>query len=310
MRSIRFITPLLAALTVGACEDSGINDTGNARLTIMLTDAPGDLAEAQVKIEKLVLMRSAADSLSSDSTRRIELTPKVTGYIDLLNLTGGRLLELIDDELVTEGNYAQLRVYIDEAFIELKDGRVFATAGAELPAGTTSSGTLKCPSCSSSGFKVFFTNGGLNIQGNSTVVLDFDAHQSFGHEAGKSGQWIMRPVLRASATTVRLGTIKGNVALAAGLTPPTCGGAATTVAQFIPVAVTGTDTLTGTTNATGEYRIGAVAPGTYTLGFARELTFTNGDSLTVAATPSVASVSVAQGDSATANYTINTLTCH
>lgn len=301
---------LVAAFALGACDDESVNGTGDARLTVMLTDAPGDLEDAFVKISKVVLIRNAADSTSQNATGRIEITPDVTGYIDLLNLTGGRVMELIDSEAVEAGSYSQVRVVVDEAYIRLKDGRVFATAGADLPAGVTAAGTLKCPSCSQSGYKVNFGGAGLNIQDNSTIVLDFDAHQSFGHEAGKSGQWIMRPVLRATATTIRLGTIKGNVTLGTAVTLPTCGGAATTLAQFIPLAVLGTDTLAGTTDAAGAFRISAVLPGTYTLGFARELTFTNGDSLTIAATPSVATIAVAQGDSVTANYSVTAATCH
>lgn len=311
MRSTRYLMGLLvAALTLGACDDDSVNGSGTGRLSVMLTDAPGDLAEAWIKIEKVILVRNAADSLSTDSTRRITITPDITNYINLLNLTGGQLLEIIDDESVPEGTYSQIRVVVDEAFIKLKDGRVFATAGAALPTGTTRSGTLRCPSCSSSGYKVFFTGGGLNVSDNTTVVLDFDAARSFGHEAGNSGQWIMRPVLRAAATTIRLGSIRGNVALAQGVTLPQCGGAPSTITQFIPIAVMGTDTLTGTTTSTGSFRISAVAPGTYTLGFARDLTFTNGDSLTITAAPSVSTVAVAQGDSATANYTISAASCH
>jgi hypothetical protein len=312
MRSTRFFMPLVAAaLALGACDDGGVTDgSGRGRLTIMLTDAPGDMAEAFIKIEKIVLFRTEADATSNNATGRIEITPDVTDFIDLLNLTGGQLLELVDDEEVGEGSFAQMRVVLDEAYIVLNDGRVFATAGAELPAGVEADGTLKCPSCSASGYKVKFAAGGLNIVGNSTVVLDFDAAQSFGHEAGKSGQWIMHPVLKATATTVRFGTIKGSVALAQGVTLPACGGAATTLTQFVPLAILTPDTLTGTVDAQGAFRITSVFPGTYTLSYAKDLTFTNGDSLTFTAAPSVPTVNVAQADSATANYSISAASCH
>ena len=312
MRLKQFWVPVLAtSILLGACSDDSTTGTGNGRLTVMLTDAPAaDLAGAFVKISKVVLIRSDADSTSTDSTRRVTITSDVTSYINLLNLTGGQLLQLVNAETVPEGTYSQVRVYVDEAYLQLKDGRYVATAGAALPAGVTSSGTLKCPSCSQSGYKVIFNTGGLTISGNSTVVLDFDAHQSFAHEAGKSGQWIMRPVLHASATTVKLGAIVGNVALASGVTLPTCGGAATTVSQFVPLAIMNGDTAAGTTTSTGAYRISAVFPGSYNLTYAKELTFTNGDSLTVTATPSVSSVNVAQGDSASANYSVTAATCH
>jgi hypothetical protein len=72
----------------------------------------------------------------------------------------------------------------------------------------------------------------------------------------------------------------------------------------------GPDTLSGTTDATGIYNIANAVPGTYTVGFAQDITFTNGDSLTFAATATPASVTVAQGDSAKSNFQITAATCH
>ncbi|HEX6557810.1 MAG TPA: DUF4382 domain-containing protein [Longimicrobiales bacterium] len=312
MRSTRLFLPLIAAaaLALGACDD-GVSTGGSGRLTIKLTDAPGDLAAAYVKFDKIILLRSAADSMVADSMRRIEFVPTVTDYINLLNLTGGQLLDLVSGASVPEGAYSQLRVVVTDAYITTKDGRTFATAGATLPAGVTSSGTLKCPSCAQSGYKVSFSGGGLNILGNSTVVLDFDAQQTFGHEAGKSGQWIMHPVLRATATTIRFAKITGNVAVMdTTVKIPTCGGQANTLAIFQPLATAGTTTLTGIVDSLGAYKIGSVLPGTYTMGYAQDVSFTNGDTLTFAATPSVATVTVAEADSATANYQITAATCH
>jgi hypothetical protein len=174
----------------------------------------------------------------------------------------------------------------------------------------TAAGTLRCPSCAQSGFKVKFSQSGLVITDNSVITIDFDAGQSFGHQAGNSGQWIMHPVLRATATTVQLGRITGNVTLATGVTIPTCGTQANTVAAFKPLAIMGPDTLSGTTDATGIYNIANAVPGTYTVGFAQDITFTNGDSLTFAATATPASVTVAQGDSAKSNFQITAATCH
>jgi hypothetical protein len=310
MRRLGFLAVMATAAVLAGCSDDPTGGEGNARLRINLTDAPGDLKEAFVKIDQIVLIRRDADSISGSGSGRVTITPDVDDYVDLLKLTGGKVLELVDTAGIPEGSYSQLRVIIDEAYVTLKDGRTFATAGAELPSGVTSSGTLKCPSCSSSGFKVKFGGGGLNINGTSVVTIDFDAGQSFGHEAGNSGQWIMRPVLRATASNITFGRITGNVALATGVTLPVCGGAANNLSVFKPIAVLGTDTLSGTTDSTGVYRIANVVPGTYTLGFAKDITYTNGDSLTITAAPSVATLAVVSSDSARANYQITAATCH
>lgn len=309
-RRFGFLAVLLTAVALTACEDELTGGDGTGRLRVSLTDAPGDLAEAFVKIDQIVLVRSNADSTNANSSGRIEIKPDVLGFIDLLGLTGGRVLQIADTAGIPEGTYSQIRLVIDEAYVKLKDGRVFATSGATLPAGVTANGTLRCPSCASSGFKVKFNQGGLVINETSAVVIDFDAGQSFGHQAGNSGQWIMHPVLRATATNIDFGRITGNVALATGVTIPACGATTNTVAVFKPLAVIGTDTLSGTTNTQGVYNVAGALPGTYTLSYAKDITFTNGDSLTFAAAATPATVTLAEGDSVKSNFQITAVTCH
>ncbi|MGH7460729.1 MAG: DUF4382 domain-containing protein [Longimicrobiales bacterium] len=309
-RTTFMMSAITALLAIGACDnaDSDLNGLDRGRLTIQLTDAPGDLAEAFVKIDRFILIRGDEDS--SDESGRIELTPLQAGFIELLVLAGGKVLNVVDEADVPEGTYSQLRVVVDEAFVRLKDGRVFATPGATLPAGVTADGELKCPSCSQSGFKVKFSGGGLVVDDNSIVVIDFDAANSFGHEAGKSGMWIMHPVLRATANTIELGKITGNVTLATGVTLPACGGQPNLLSVFRPTAATGTDIITGVTDELGVYVFSNVVPANYTLGFLKDVTYTNGDSLTIAAAATPPSVTVAPGATANANYQITAATCH
>jgi hypothetical protein len=145
---------------------------------------------------------------------------------------------------------------------------------------------------------------------NAIITIDFDAAQTFGHEAGKSGQWIMHPVLFATTQTIRLGRITGNVTLAQGVTLPACGGGATKLSVFKPLAIATPDTLSGVTDTLGVYNIANVVPKAYTLSFAKDITYTNGDSLTFTAAATPASVTVAQGDSAKSNYQISAVSCH
>jgi hypothetical protein len=308
MRTTRFTMAALTAVlfALGCAESDSFNGLDRGRLTIHLTDAPGDLEEAWVKIEKFVLIKSE----DGGGSGRVELTPLQTGFIELIALSDGTLLNVVDEADVPPGSYAQLRVVVDEAYVVLKDGRVFATPGATLPAGVEADGDLKCPSCSQSGYKVNFMDGGLVVADNSIVVLDFDAALSFGHEAGKSGMWIMHPVLRATANTIALGRITGNVTLAPTITIPACGGQPNNFAAFKPTAATATDTIVGVTDTLGVYNFLHVLPATYTLGYLADVTFMNGDSLTFTATATPNVVTVAPGDSAKADYQISAATCH
>lgn len=303
-KGTQFLVPLVAAIALSACEESDIGGVRDSRLTIRLTDAPGDLEEAYVKISRFVLIPG------QDTVRRFEFVPEETGYINLLELTNGAAMDLVDEADVPGGTYRELRLVLDEAFIVLKDGRVFATNAADLPAGIEADGVLKCPSCSQSGYKIKFSQEGLTIDGNTIVTVDFDAARSFGHEAGRSGMWIMHPVLRATTTTVRLARIVGKAELASGVTIPQCGGQANTLEVFRPRAITAADTLVGATDSLGNYRISNLIPGLYTLGHVGNITFTNGDSLTIAATPANASVTIGQVDSVRVDYQITGATCH
>jgi len=298
------LLPLVALAALAACEGGG-TESGAPRLTIRLHDAPGDLAEAWVKVDEIYLQgTSAADSTSG----RVVLSDGASGWIELTDLTGSNFATLVGDEPVPAGSYSQLRLVVCEAYVVTDGGDVYATSGAELPAGVTADGTLQVPGGCSSGIKVKLPGGGLDLESDATVLsVDFDVSQSFGHQAGNSGRWIMRPVLTATEVGVA-GGISGTVTMAQGVTLPACGGAAVNVTQFVPLAIAGADSLAATVGAGGQYAL-SVAPGTYTMAYAPAITFTNGDSLSFTATATPASVAVAPGATATAGYSITAASC-
>lgn len=296
----KLLTSVLAGvLALGAC-DGGSTGTETPRLSIKLTDAPGDLTEAWVEIEQIYLQGDGG---------RIVLKDQSTGLINLLTLKND-VADLVKDAVVPAGTYSELRFVIGDAYIKAKDGKVYAKQGTQLPAGTTASGTLNCPSCAQTGIKVKLPGGAVTLDDEAEIlVVDFDVSQSFGRAAGRSGQWVMRPVLHATDFTAS-GTIAGAVAVAQGVALPECGGAPVTVAQFVPRAIIGTDTVaSGAVESTGAYKIRFVAPNTYTLGYAPSLTFNNGQTVTFTAAATPASVSVSSGTTAQASYSITAATC-
>lgn len=301
----KVLLPLLAAAALAAC-DGGGTGSGAARLSIRMHDAPGDLEDAWVKVDQIYLQgTSAADSTSG----RVVLMDSPTGWINLTDLTGASFATLVSNEPVPAGSYSQLRFVVCEAYVVTDDGRVYATSDAELPAGVTATGTLQTPSACSSGFKVKLPDGRVTLDNDAVVLsVDFDVSQSFGHQAGNSGRWVMRPVMTATDISFA-GGIGGTVAVAQGVTLPTCGGAAVDVTKFVPLAIAGADSVAAVVSPAGAYSL-SVTPGSYTMAYAPEITFTNGDSLTFTAAATPASVSVASGGTTTSNYSITAATCH
>lgn len=188
----RFLTVALAGstLALGAC-DGGTGPDGPARVTVMLTDAPGDVLNAWVEIREVYLQggpdgRTVLESF--DPAEVVELT-------GLAN----RATELVSETEIPEGSYAELRFVLGDACIEVEtaDGSTFYASDLELcPPGTATAGALQMPSLGNSGLKVKFDEPLEFAGGETALLVDFDVAESFGKQAGNSGKWVMHPVIR------------------------------------------------------------------------------------------------------------------
>jgi len=228
--SLNLVAAFGLALIGAACSDS----TGNAtsgKITVLLTDAPGDIKTAVVTISQIYLQGS---SESDDASGRVILrdTPVTTDLLTLASSTA----ELVKDATIPAGSYGQLRFVITGGYIEVEnaDGTtsIFASSPdyAGLPAGAVVNGSLKMPSFAQSGLKVSVP-GGITIDGQQTVLLvDFDVSQSFGKEAG-TGKWVMSPVIKGTDLG-NTGSLQVTLAKDAALTLPTIGGTPVTLGQF------------------------------------------------------------------------------
>ena len=123
--------------------------------------------------------------------------------VDLLTLQN-EVLDLVDEVEVPSGSYSQLRLVISDGFIEVeREGgttEVYASSEAYAAAqGVTADGELQMPSFDSSGLKIRLPEGATEVVGDQHVLLiDFDVAESFGQQAGQSGRWVLRPVIRAT----------------------------------------------------------------------------------------------------------------
>lgn len=179
----------LVVAGLAACEDTSGTDT--TRLTILLTDAPGDVLEAVVTISEIYLQGD------DDAGGRVMLRSE-PATTDLLTLVDD-VATLVDDVDVPSGVYAQLRFVIEGAYLKIDetDGPVVYATPDYAEAPPEVDGDLLCPSCGQSGFKVSFP-GSITLEGNAqTLTVDFDVAESFGQQAGQAGKWVMQPLLKA-----------------------------------------------------------------------------------------------------------------
>jgi hypothetical protein len=186
------VAALAGALAAGSCSSSAPAKQGTGSLSIRLTDAPGaDVRSAVVTIDRITLTGAGGDLVLRDDPVTVDL-------VDYVNT----VFRLVDSAPVPPGTYTQLRFVIGGGYLVVADPDsagtlVFSTLGY-LPAPAHVDGLLKMPSLSQSGLKVILPGDALVVQAESKVLLvDFDVQQSFGHEAGNSGSWVMHPVVKA-----------------------------------------------------------------------------------------------------------------
>jgi hypothetical protein len=191
MRSIltRSLAFLAAAAGLASCgDDAGPGAT--TALSIRLTDAPGDIQHAVVTITEIQLLGEGGRQVLRDEPYTA----------DLLTLAGATA-DLVTDAEVPSGTYHELRFLIGGACLAVENesggADIHATADYDSgPCGGPATGALVAPSFAQSGLKVMLNGNALEVVGTrKELLVDFDVEQSFGHEAGQSGRWVMHPVV-------------------------------------------------------------------------------------------------------------------
>lgn len=201
-RSLAAVATAAFVLAAGASCDSP-TALQSGKLSLLLTDAPGDVLKAVVTIDQIYLQTS--EDSANPSGRIILRDADVT--TDLLTLVDSTQ-SLIADVVIPAGSYSQLRFVISGAYLEV-EGDVAGTTTifsssptyAGLPSGAVVGGELQMPSFAQSGLKVQLPGDALVIGDDAsvTLVVDFDVAQSFGKAAGGSNRWVMSPVLKGTA---------------------------------------------------------------------------------------------------------------
>lgn len=247
----------VAILSIAACSDSSGTNTG--LLTVRLTDAPfpfSDVASVDVFVIRVDARNAeptdaeAADQASRGGWTTIA-TPNVS--INLLDLGGGRTTNLGATTLAT-GTYRGFRLILDtdRSTITLKDG--------SLP-------PIQWPSAGRTGIKINLDEPIELTKDGSVMTLDFDIGRSFVMRGNTPANGFnFKPVIRAVAEDITggvSGSVRANLATGAAVPDATVEvlTAASLLADNDPTHIVGTTA----SNASGDFRIAFLLPGTYVL---------------------------------------------
>lgn len=216
-RANALVVLLLALLVpVSAC-DTGA-DPGFGSVSVLLTDAPGDIEEAWVTITDIYLQGHSGENDAPQG--RVYLLQDGEETHELLSLAN-TTAELVIGKEIPTGTYGQLRVVMSGGCIRTGAGAVYASAPSYGECGAPT-GTLQMPSFAQTGAKVLL-HGFTVTSGEHALVLDFNVADSFEPgPAGASNLWVMTPVIHAAEVGLTAGVTAtlsaADVELPAGVT--------------------------------------------------------------------------------------------
>jgi Domain of unknown function (DUF4382)/Carboxypeptidase regulatory-like domain len=257
-KTIRRLTAfVVATFALAACSDS--SGTGTGLLTVRLTDAPfpfSDVARVDVYVTRVdARLATPTDAQTTDVADQSGWTTVATpnASINLLDLGSGKTMNLGATTLAT-GTYAGFRLILDtsKSSITLSDG---------------TKPTIFFPSAGQTGTKVNLDSPIQLTANGSVITLDFDIGRSFvmrGNSAANGFNF--KPVIRAVAQDIT-GSVTGSVRANSATGAPV----ANATVEVLTAGSLPTDTdpthivRSGTTDATGNFRIAFLLPGTYVL---------------------------------------------
>lgn len=196
MKFLKHMTSIILLLLVLSCGDSdSSNNTEMAKMSVKLVDEPGDYQNVYIEIIDVKVKYENDNSNDDDDEGWGSIGVIEPGIYDLLELTGGVSLQLVDNEEIETGTIKQIRLILGDANSVVLEGE-------------TEARPLNTPSAQQSGLKVMI-NQPILAGFNYDFILDFDVDESIVM-AGNSGNINLKPVLRASLE-VNSGTLAGMV---------------------------------------------------------------------------------------------------
>jgi uncharacterized protein DUF4382/carboxypeptidase family protein len=257
-KTIRLLATLaITTFALGACSDS--SGTGTGLLTVRLTDAPfpfSEVASVDVFVVRVdAKTESTTDDEAADEDNHDGWTTIATpnALINLLDLGSGKTMNLGATTLPT-GNYRSFRLILDtdQSTITLKDG---------------SEPSIFFPSAGQSGIKVKLDEPIQLTEDGTVMTLDFDIGRSFVMRGNSPANGFnFKPVIHAVAQDVT-GSVTGSVHAntATGAAVPDATVEVLTAGSLVTDSDPTHIVRSTVTDASGNFRIAFLLPGTYVL---------------------------------------------
>ncbi len=226
MKNVLKISTLVMLLIafVSCKDDDDSTVQGTATMSVKLVDAPGDYDAVYIDVRDVMVKYNGSEN-------EVSIGEINAGVYDLLELTGGVSVLLVNDE-IPAGSISQIRLVLGTENTVVVDGETY---------------DLDTPSSQQSGLKVQ-VNETIDDGGQYDVILDFNVEESI--VAQGNGGYSLHPVIRASLA-IDSGSITGLV-LPLGV-------------QTLVTASSGNTIISTYTNAQGNYVLNGVPDGTYTV---------------------------------------------
>lgn len=181
MRSLKIIILAIAVSTLWmSCQKD--NTSGTTKVSVRLTDAPGNFQQVNVDITGVVF------KMNNDSSVSLNVTAGIYNLLDFVN----GIDVLIASAEVESGTLSQVRLILGPNNTVMVDDMVYP---------------LSTPSAMQSGLKLN-VNSELTSGVDYNLLLDFDANQSIVVKG--NGEYQLKPVIRtiSEATT---GSVHGSI---------------------------------------------------------------------------------------------------
>jgi len=193
--SLFFVILISGCINISPIMGDNLMASGNGRLKIFLTDAPGDYLEVNITISKIEAHMTGEEKGAKGNWVTLkEWMGNEEPTFNLIELHD--VNELLVDENYETGKYTQLRIFVEKADLRVETDETSENNGKEVEVTSEVPSDIfdvEIPSVYQSGIKL--VHPFEIIEGKITeLTIDFDARESIIKTG--NGNYILKPTIK------------------------------------------------------------------------------------------------------------------